>query len=192
MTERQLDNAIDRAVHEIMDVDADARFRARVMQRLERRSTGWLGARTWVAAAAAAAVIVAVIVSWPDRRDQRPVQAGTAQERPATATARAIEAPVTETSAPAAVRERPQATQRRPVARPLPNATQVVAAGALVATVAEESAAPASVGPEAAPEAVGLEPLTSAPLQPAPIVIPPLPPVTELKIEPLFTRGPRN
>ena len=36
MTEREIDTVIDRAVRDLMDVDTDAAFRARVTARLHR------------------------------------------------------------------------------------------------------------------------------------------------------------
>ena len=58
MTEREIDTAIDRAVRDLMDVDADAAFRARVTARLQRPARRLL-LRPLAAAALTAAAIAA-------------------------------------------------------------------------------------------------------------------------------------
>src|SRR5215204_4839231 len=74
MTEREIDTAIDRAVRDLMDVDTDAAFRARVTARLQRPARRML--LRPVAAVALTAVAVAVVwmrPSSPDVRTSTPV-----------------------------------------------------------------------------------------------------------------------
>src|SRR5688500_3388802 len=63
MTERQIDEAIDGAVRDLMDVDADPAFRARVLSRLEHpaRRVGWF--RLAAVTAGAAAIVVALLLT---------------------------------------------------------------------------------------------------------------------------------
>src|SRR5688572_16272519 len=63
MSERQIDDAIDHAVRDLMNVDADSAFRARVAERLrqpEPRRHAWR--QLAVASAAAAVVVIGVAV----------------------------------------------------------------------------------------------------------------------------------
>jgi hypothetical protein len=66
MSDEQLDVEIDRAVREMMSVDAPGGFRARILSKLEERPRrfGWLG-MAGLGSAVAAAAIVLVMVRGP-------------------------------------------------------------------------------------------------------------------------------
>src|SRR5688572_14869437 len=71
MTDRDLDDAIDRAVRDMMSVDGSSVTGARVVASVERsarRLTLWM----WTAAAATAALILAVIVMRGPRHETSP------------------------------------------------------------------------------------------------------------------------
>src|SRR5262245_57000231 len=65
MSEEDLDRAIDRAVREVMNVDTDGAFRARVMARLEPRSRVFSWPRLTLATAAGAALVLAFVMTRP-------------------------------------------------------------------------------------------------------------------------------
>ena len=67
------DEALDRAVHELLDVEPSADFVARVRTRVERNPSPsvWFGTR-WVAIATAAAFVLAVVLFRVSRPEQAP------------------------------------------------------------------------------------------------------------------------
>jgi hypothetical protein len=188
-----IDQAIDRAVREMMEVDTDAAFRARVLARLETPTpvTWW---RTAAVSAVAASLVLAVLVfrlEGPqlDTPSSRPMDApGTAARNSATGTP----------PAPGPVL---RGTARRDAARPA-RATTIVAAAPLNANTSVPAgmvvATVAAAEPGSALEALHpIEPITIVPLEPeaiAPraIVIAPLAPITDVQITPLSQAVDRN
>jgi hypothetical protein len=183
MSERQIDEAIDEAVRDLMNVDADAAFRARVVERLHRPKSH---APFWrqpsiVSVAVGIAVIALVLTRSGEKPLVEPAPAAVtsaAQPRPA------LEPPVAGPSAPAVTRPAVQSTARRRAENP----THQITRGALAATVADDAPGP--------PAADGIEPLGHirpielAPIRPEPIVtaeiaIAPLALPSELVIVPL-------
>lgn len=190
MSEKHLDDAIDRAVREMMNVDAGPAFRARVLARLDRPAPRRL---TWprlavVGAAAAALVLAIVLTRTSDTRDPTPVAVGQPPQAPAPTVARKSE------PAPLPAPEPAERTTHRSVAPPgrgVPNITHYVPQGALTATVAdEESAMPIDALDRIEPIAVA--PLDRSPIAPAPIVIAPLTPISEVQIAPLSPPSARD
>jgi hypothetical protein len=189
MSEKHLDDAIDRAVREMMNVDAGPAFRARVLARLDRPAPRRM---TWprlaaIGAAMAALVLAIVLTRTSDTGDLAPVAVGQPQA-PAPTVARKSE------PAPRPAPEPAERTTQRSVApteRAVPNITQYVPQGALTATVADqESAMPIDALDRIEPIAVA--PLDRSPIAPAPIVVAPLTPISELQIAPLFPPSGRD
>lgn len=190
MSEKHLDDAIDRAVREMMNVDAGPAFRARVLARLDRPAPRRL---TWprlaaIGAAAAALVLAVVLTRTSDPGEPAPV---TLTQAPPAAPSLALKPESTTLPAP----ELPADGPKRPsVPRPgrmVTNITQYVPQGALTATVAdEESAMPIDALDRIEPIAVA--PLDRSPIAPAPIVVAPLTPISEVQIAPLFPPSGRN
>jgi hypothetical protein len=174
MTEPELESAIDRAVRDLMSVDADSAFRTRVTARLERparlRRAWWLGTIATVSAAIAFAVWMrttgAPIEPRPIARLEAPVLRATP---PPTGAALPSAAPAPSPSV------RTPDLARRAAAMP-------VARGAIVAAVAE---APSSISPLAALESIRIGMITQTPIGPAAIDVAPLPPLAEVQISPL-------
>ena len=172
MSERQIDEAIDQAVRDLMNVDADSAFRARVAERLRKpksRAPFW-GQLSIVSGAAALVVIVVVMT----RDGAKPALQAPAPAVGSAETSRPAAAPVVgEPSAPSVP---------RPVAAPMArrrqgNPTHQIARGALVATVADEGfETPLAGGVE---PLSGIRPIELAPIAPAPII------TTEITVAPL-------
>ena len=184
MTEREIDTAIDRAVRDLMDVDTDSAFRARVTARLRRPARRML--LRPVAAVALTAAAVAVAVVW-----MRPSSTGL----PRTTAVAVTSAPTTPTPPVAAgagpdrvvalpgAAARTERSPRRAAAGPIPR-------GTVVAAVAE---APAStIPPLTAVDPISVEPIAQASIVPSEIVMAPLSPISELEISPLEPRTARN
>jgi hypothetical protein len=191
MSERQIDEAIDVVVRDLMNVDADPAFRARVVERLRRpkpRGSFW---RQLSMAAAALVVIIGVVVM---RDSRRPAveRGGSTPLTPAVAQPQV--AASREARQPAPVAPAPQRIRRDVRRQP----TQTIARGALVATVAPD--APSIVGQDAPPtESVRLEPL--APIRPIVVtplaadpgvVVTPLAPIADVQLSTLDPRSPRH
>ena len=64
MTEREIDTAIDRAVRDLMDVDTDAAFRARVTARLHRPAVSRTGVAVLLVAGVLALLVALLAVPW--------------------------------------------------------------------------------------------------------------------------------
>jgi hypothetical protein len=193
MTERRIDDAIDSAVRDMMTVDADSAFRARVLARLVSPGRASIIRGRMVAAlAGAAAVALAVLLTSGPAIDSPDLPV-----RPPS--------PVTAATVPAAVPGAPIVReQRRPARgaarsrdiRPSPAATHVVPSGSIVATVADvdpgPEAAPAAddaasplAAPDRALEPIAIAPLSTAPLSLEAIAVAPLS-IVELQVEPLM------
>jgi hypothetical protein len=195
MSERQIDKAIDDAVRDLMNVDADPAFRARVVERLRQpKSHGPFWRQFAVAAAAVVVVAIGVAlmrqVEEPGVEDQPAPVASTAAPQPA------LE-PRADSPAPPAASRPP----RRPAIRPgASQPTHAISRGALVATVADEPPADLviasntdDVTPLPAIQPIEVAALPSIPaISTAPIVVEPVTPLSELGVAPLAPRGERK
>ena len=185
MTEPEIDTAIDRAVRDLMNVDADAAFRARVTERLKRPAER--RTRAWLPAVPAAAVILVIALAWMRSSPDAPVGP----------------APVARVEAPAGTGPLPQTgaglAPSRVTPKPAPPAPQSprraatasIARGAIVATVAE---APMTgiAPPLSALDSIEVEPIGQTPVATTEIVVAPLSPITEVQISPLEPRTARD
>lgn len=190
MTDRQLDDAIDRAVRDMMNVDADAAFRARVFDRLDgpkRAHDGWRP----MALAGATAVIVAV-VTFMMTRDPRPLPSASQESASAGAPQAQVPAPPraavgVDNSRPRVERTASSATRQR--TPPVFVANQP-ATGLIVATAADEPAV--SIEPLEAIEPIHVAPLPSPQFVAGGVVVAPLDPIAEVQIAPLSPRSERD
>jgi hypothetical protein len=184
MTEPELDTAIDRAVRDLMNVDADSAFRARVSARLQKPARRMLSLRLMTAVATAVALIVAM--AWLRRAPGPTAPAPTAArvERPAPVAApgpeaRQVRQPVPSTTDGPRVRH----TAVPAIAAPAPP-------GMLSAAVAESPTS--ALAPLTAIDPIDVEPLADTSIAPAAIVVAPLEPIAEVQISPLDPRPARN
>jgi hypothetical protein len=188
MPERDIENAIDRAVRDLMNVDADTAFRARVSARLDRPSRHGLSWRYVVLAGGAAAIVLAVLMMHRSTPGTEP---------PVTAE----NAPPPVAPAPTAVRESPAAANA-PAREPVRRATVRITAPArtFVPPIAPNTIV-AAVAPDE--PAVDIEPLTAttpivvAPVEPRQIAtqdiaVSPLADVREIQVAPLTPRSERD
>src|SRR3954471_22887585 len=128
MSERQIDAAIDAAVRELMDVDADPAFRARVAARLHKRKAPvhfWPALAVASAAAALMAIGVFVVRDTPAPRPDQGGSVASIEPRAAT-TPRDIAPP------PVPPARRARASHAAPDA-----ATHAIPRGTLVGAVAD-------------------------------------------------------
>ena len=194
MSERQIDDAIDHAVRDLMNVDADSAFRARVAERLHQpKPRGHVWRQLAIASATAAAIVIGVAM-WRDK--PAPANLPTPGLVASAPTAPPVAAPPVP-PAPVASREpRPAPARTRPSLAP----TQRIARGTLVATVAGDPL-PADGPPESAPggvepvdpiASIEVEPIAQKPIVTAAITITPLAPISELVIAPLNPRIERD
>jgi hypothetical protein len=185
MTEPEIDTALDRAVRDLMDVDADAAFRARVAQRLKRPDGR--RARPWLLAVPAVAAVIVIALVWMRPSPDAPV----GPARAARVEAPSGTAPLPQTGAglaPSSVTPSPASPARQSSRRA---ATASIARGAIVATVAE--AAPAAIAPPlTAPDSIEVEPIGQTLVATAAIVVAPLSPITEIEVSPLEPRTARD
>jgi len=178
MTEPEIDTAIDRAVRDLMNVDADSAFRTRVTARLERPAR-----RTWVprlltAVVTAAAIIAGLIWMRPSPPDAPEATAARGSTPPAPAAA--VPAPDSGSPRPA-----------RPIEKPAPRATtraaslgaMPIAPGFIVATVVETPSD--GIAPLRTLEAIQVAPIAQSYIAPADIVVAELSPIAELQVSPL-------
>jgi len=182
MTEREIDTAIDRAVRDLMDVDTDAAFRARVTARLQRPARRML--LRPVAAVALTAAAVAVAVVW-----MRPSSPDVPTSTPVAVTSNPTAAAPPSTLG--AGSDRGSALPGAPIrTQPRRAAGGAIPRGTVVATVAE---APAStIAPLAVIDPIDVEPISQTPIAPSEIVLAPLSPISEMQISPLEPRSARN
>jgi hypothetical protein len=171
MSERQIDEAIDQAVRDLMNVDADSAFRARVVDRLRKpKSRPPFWRQLAIASGAAAIVVISVVMT----RDG---------ERPAVEAPPAAASAVTPQPAVAPVAAEPSASNvARPAALPIArrrqeNPTHQITPGRLVAAVADEAfELPLTGGVD---PLSGIRPIELAPIVPAPII------TTEITVAPI-------
>ncbi len=172
MSERQIDEAIDEAVRDLMNVDADPAFRARVVERLRKPKPH---APFWrQPVVAAAAVVVVVIGVALMRKTEKPG----VEERPAPVASAVAPQPVVEPrvedrTAPIVTRQPMQAAARRSTGNP----TEHISRGALVATAADD--APALVSADEFEPLSQIRPIELTPIVQAPII------TTDIAIAPI-------
>lgn len=187
MSERQLDDAIDRAVRNMMSVDADAAFRARVFDRLEHskqpRRVRWRALS--LAGAAALAIVLVVTLMWVPKPAPVTGTASTAAAVPGAGLPATVARNAAVPSSPSApATQHPHSTAGARAVGQIPR-------GLVVATVAPEE-------PGVTIDALeNIEPITLAPLETPGIaaervVVSPLAAIEELQIEPLSPRTERD
>ena len=179
-----MDAAIDRAVREIMDVDPDAAFRARVLARLERRPAGWSAWAPGRMAMAGISVVLVLIAGVLLRTPAPHVAPGpqpiAIKDVPAPGAAASVTPEPSSRAATAAAE--PPAPPRRHEMRA--NVTQQLARGLLTATVAsEEPAEPIDAVPGIDPLTV--EPIAASSIAATPLTIAPIASITAVQIAPL-------
>jgi hypothetical protein len=182
MSERQIDEAIDDAVRDLMNVDADAAFRARVVERLRQpKSHGHFWRQLSLACAAAAVIVTGVVLMRAPEKPfvgQRPAPAATAVTRPP-----AAEPVAAAPTAPVVARPTASAARRRPS-----DPTHAISRGALVATVVDSAPGtwlPEGIEPMGHITPIELTPISTAPIVMTEITITPLAAPSELVIVPL-------
>jgi hypothetical protein len=183
MSERDIDDAIDRALREVMDVAAAGDLRGRVLARIEGPPSGRFPLFTFAAGASVAAAVLAafVLVGSRDAAIESPPP-----ERPSVPAAAAV--PPSEPARPST-----EPPTFRPVSRPAPVDREPLEPGRLVAATADEEEEP---GFEIAPLSA-IDPIAISPLQPSAIAAPevsivPLTPIVEVHVEPLYPSSGRN
>jgi hypothetical protein len=190
MSERQIDKAIDDAVRDLMNVDADPAFRARVVERLRKpKSHGTFGWQLSFAGATVAVVAIGVVLM---RNPESPV----VEPRPApvattVALQPAVEPRTPERGTPVVTRLPMPSAARRLRGDP----THQISRGALVATVADQ--APGTVLAEGVEPFSHISPIDLAPITPAPIItagiaVAPLAAPSEIVIAPLTPQTERD
>lgn len=176
MTEHELDTAIDRAVRDLMDVDTDGGFRARVAARLEQPRRRVVTPALLALAGAAAAAVVAF--AWT----RTPVMTPAVPAPVAVAVAPSpAQTPVSVRRDPPAGAEAVRPRAPRPAGRPQPAAVETIPRDLVVATVAGPSSVPALTELEA----IAVQPLVEHAIVPAAIDMAPLAPINELQVAPL-------
>jgi hypothetical protein len=175
MSDEQLDLEIDRAVREMMSVDAPGGFRARILSRLEKqpRRFGWMTFAGFGTVGAAAAVVLLVM------RTPAPVQRTTpippppqvAREvpRPPETASSAVPAPPGISKPPADIERGPAVDRQVAATMVLPQPPQPES---MIAALEEID--PLHVPPVSAPD-----------ISPAAITIAPLPDIPRVEIKPL-------
>ena len=181
-----IDAAIDRAVREIMDVDPDAAFRARVLARLERRPAGWSAWAPGRMAMAGISVVLVLIAGVLLRTPAPHVAPGpqpiAIKDVPAPGAAASVTPEPSSRAATATAAAVPPAPPRRHEVRA--NVTQQLARGLLTATVAsEEPAEPIDAVPGIDPLTV--EPIAAPSIAATPLTIAPIASITAVQIAPL-------
>lgn len=184
MTERDIDNAIDRAVGDVMDVDTDAAFRARVTARLQRPARRPI-LRSLAAAALTAAAMAATFVWMRPSSPGAPASSPTAEIRgPGTVARRETAAAASNRGAVLSnTAAGPQAGPDRIAAGPIPR-------GVVVATTADIPASPLPA--ITAIEPIEVEPIPQTSIVPSEIVVAPLAPISEMQISPLDPQTARD
>ena len=171
---RNLDQAIDQAVREVMSVDGPADLRARVLSRLEPSPSRIF---TWprLVAAAAMVVLVTVLLMRAPRPAPSDTQAGTSSSPPPS-----VDVPLNPRA------DVPGASGvQYPARHAAPRARKVEP------TVAEEI--PETIAPLDELDPIVVTPPLTRDIEPAEIHIAPLPAIADLSVEPVaFPPGERN
>ena len=177
-----IDEAIDQAVRDLMSVDADSAFRARVVERLrtpKSRAPFWR--QLSIVSAAAAMAVIALVVT---RDEDKPA----VEAPPAAVVSTVTPPPPVE---PAAAEPAPRAARPpapRPARRRPANPTLQITRGALVAAGTEEAFEPPlpdGVAPLSEIRPIELAPIAPAPITTTEITIAPIAQPSELVIAPL-------
>ena len=179
MSDRRLDDAIDRAVRDMMSVEATPGMRARVLARLESRTRPALGFRIGAVTSLAAAALAVFMLVW--MRDTEPVR------QAADESARAPIVAVESQSAPA-----PPPEDRAPAA---PRAAIVRAPGTrtvAAAHVETDDPLPREIDPLATLDPIVIDPIEHTSIGPSELALRPLAPIREVHVEPLIPRGERD
>jgi hypothetical protein len=191
MSEQDLDKSIDQAVRDIMNVDTDGAFRARVLARLEPRPRFMSWRRVTAAAAATAVVAVAVVLMRPPNDDVAQPTPNTST-RDATATRREQTAPVAAAPRSGAEADEIEAGVRPGAGRPFrPVPAQSRPSSSRRATVAETTPV-VEIEPLAEIEAIQVTPVEQSTITPSPIVVAPLTPIAAVEIAPLSPQTERD
>ena len=178
---RAIDEAIDRAVGEMMEIDPRPGLRRRVQSRIEkpfgRRALWWRGSFVMLPAAALLLIIVAVVTSrWPESSVE--VAQTSAPRLAPLAPLRTPSAPLAPSAAPAVAPAAPAAA----AVPPLPSRSDALFGPrrdrVSAASIASSAPASAFVDPIPTVDEAGS-------LAPAPIVVSPLPQMQELRIAPI-------
>ncbi|MGH9373183.1 MAG: hypothetical protein ACRD15_16805 [Vicinamibacterales bacterium] len=177
-------DAIDRAVRDLMMVEADPAFRARVFARLERPGAGLLTWPRLAVAAGVAALVLAVVVGRNPTSGERE-SAGHRPDPVVTTTPARV--PGGAVQMPQEPSSGPKASGRAPISpgsmrRRAPDRAEV---RAVVASVAADRGPTIDIAPLAHLEPIEVIPMEQSPIAPAEIVIVPLAPITEVAITPL-------
>jgi len=188
MNEQHLDDAIDRAVRDLMDVDADTAFRAQVLERLEQsksRRAGWRPLA--LAGGAALALVFAVVLN----RTPEPAPVTISVANPPSAASAPLSAP----AAPAGRHEEPRraVVATAPAHEPTVHAVAAsqIPRGRMVATVAPDEAV-ATIEPLESIEPITVAPLDTPRIATEQVVVPPLAAIEGVQIEPLAPRIERD
>ena len=194
MSERQIDKAIDDAVRDLMNVDSDPAFRARVAARLHERPAHFTGWRQLAIASAAVPAIVIALVLFRDAGAPavRPAPAATVASDDSAKPARVVETapPGRPLPPPAPVR----GTMRRTAPRPPitgRNVTHEIPRASLLATVADAGDA-TGAEPAGTFRPIEVQPITAPAIRPPQLEIAPLAPISQIVIAPLDPRVQRN
>lgn len=182
MTEREMDTAIDRAVRDLMDVDTDAAFRARVAARLHPPVR-----RAWapgLAAGAVAVLSIVVAVIWL-RAPQPPTRTeGTAARTEPAVPLQTVRTAESKPKPAVPPSRTSSAKSTRPMAAPS------IPRGTVVAAVAEMPFT--SIAPLSGIEPISVAPIANTPITPPEIVVAPLSPIEEVQISSLEPRTARD
>jgi hypothetical protein len=194
--ERDLDTAIDRAVRELMDVDADAAFRARVAARLQQRPRRGFGGRHIALAGAAAAVLLAAFVFNASKPGPVPPQMvehhPSPVAPPAAAPSRRPTAPSTGPRTMAEGREPVRgAAARQSPGRGGPMAVPPIARNVVVAAVAPDDPV-MDIETLAVVTPISLAAVAPRQIATEAIEVVPLDPIAEIQVAPLTPRRERD
>jgi hypothetical protein len=192
-SDEQLDDAIDRAVREMMDVDPPAGLRARVLARLDAPGHPWRPARLLAGAAAVAIALLALLQPWRQAPEPEPRLATASPGQPPAVAPQQPPQP----APPPSVQPGPATPRRSPggVTRP---ATSDSRERLRTRLDDEIVAANAPVEPDAGPMPLaplpGIDVGRIAPehLETAAVSLSPLPSPRWLQIDPLPTPGGQN
>ena len=175
-SERNIDDAIDRAVREIMDVEPSAGLRRRVLDRLEHPQSAWLTMPRLAAAAALVAIVFAAVL----------FRAGAPEPTVPSTVARVDPKPPVVETGPAPRHSGPEVVDVPPVSStprekslifPAPGTVAATSLAGDVNVAAEplEPIAPIMLG-DAEPSGIAPKPIAIEPLNIAPITIAPIRP----------------
>jgi hypothetical protein len=185
MSEEDLDRAIDRAVHEVMNVDTDGTFRARVMARLEPRRRVFSWPRLTLATAAGAALVLAFVMTRPQESSITPHS--TAPASTSASSAPAVAPQPTASSSRDHVDEAAASARREPAVKNSRGARST-----LIAAAVAEAAPTVDLEPLQRIEPINVAPLQPTPIEPDAIVVEPLAPIVEVQVTSMTPQSERD